>query len=115
LVRTPREPRAHLAGRGREDLHPEEARERRRRLDLCRQLRIGLHESGGYPPSVSTETASVPALERTWWLRAPAVLVAPRAIFASLRDDTNDAVEARQEPLLTITVLAGIAVVLVSP
>jgi hypothetical protein len=64
---------------------------------------------------VSTETASVPALERTWWLRAPAVLVAPRAIFASLRDDTNDAVEARQEPLLTITVLAGIAVVLVSP
>ena len=64
---------------------------------------------------MSTETASVPALERTWWLRAPAVLVAPRAIFASLRDDTNDAVEARQEPLLTITVLAGIAVVLVSP
>jgi hypothetical protein len=64
---------------------------------------------------VSTETASVPALERTWWLRAPAVLVAPRAIFASLRDDTNDAVEGRQEPLLTITVLAGIAVVLVSP
>ena len=64
---------------------------------------------------MSTETAPVPALERTWWLRAPAVVVAPRAIFASLRDDTNDAAEARQEPLLTITVLAGIAVVLVSP
>jgi hypothetical protein len=64
---------------------------------------------------VTTETASVPGLERTWWLRAPAVLVAPRAVFASLRDDTNDAVEARQEPLLTIAVLAGIAVVLVSP
>lgn len=64
---------------------------------------------------MSTETAPVPALERTWWLRAPAVLVAPRAIFASLRDDSNEAAEGRQEPLITIAVLAGIGVVLSSP
>ena len=64
---------------------------------------------------MSTETASVPALERTWWLRAPAVLVAPRAIFASLRDDTDEAAEARQEPLVAIAALAGIAAVLPSP
>jgi hypothetical protein len=64
---------------------------------------------------VSTETTPLPAVERTWWLRAPAVLVAPRAIFASLRDDTDEAAEARQEPLITLAVLAGIAAVLPSP
>lgn len=64
---------------------------------------------------MSTETTPLPAVERTWWLRAPAVLVAPRAIFASLRDDTDEAAEARQEPLITLAVLAGIAAVLPSP
>jgi hypothetical protein len=64
---------------------------------------------------VSTETAPAPALERSWWLRAPAVLVAPRAVFASLRDESTESVEARQEPLAAIAVLAGISVVLVSP
>jgi hypothetical protein len=43
------------------------------------------------------------------------VLVAPRAIFASLRDDSDDAAQARGEPLLAIAALAGIAVVLSSP
>jgi hypothetical protein len=51
----------------------------------------------------------------SWWLRAPSVLVAPRAIFASLRDDSDEAVEERQEPLMAIAALAGIAVVLASP
>ncbi len=44
-----------------------------------------------------------------------AVLVAPRAVFASLRDESEEAVEARQDPLLLIAALAGISVVLVSP
>jgi hypothetical protein len=61
---------------------------------------------------VSTETAPAPALERNWWLRAPAVLVAPRAVFASLRDDSDEAAEARQDPMLVTAVLAGISVVL---
>ena len=64
---------------------------------------------------MSTDTASAPALERNWWLRAPAVLVAPRAVFASLRDESDEAAEARQEPLTAIAALAGIAGVLVEP
>ena len=64
---------------------------------------------------METEAAQPSALERTWWLRAPAVLVAPRAIFASLRDDSDDAAEERQEPLAAIAALAGIAAVLPSP
>ena len=64
---------------------------------------------------MSTEAVSTSALERNWWLRAPAVLVAPRAVFASLRDESEESVEARQEPIVAIAALAGIAVVLVSP
>jgi hypothetical protein len=60
-------------------------------------------------------TARPSALERNWWLRAPAVLVAPRAVFASLRDDSDEAVEKRQEPLIAIAGLAGIAGVLGTP
>lgn len=51
----------------------------------------------------------------TWWKRAPAVLVAPRAVFTALRDDSVDDAEDRQEPLAAVIALAGIAVVLVSP
>jgi hypothetical protein len=54
-------------------------------------------------------------LERTWWLRAPAVLVAPRAVFVSLRDESEEAVEGRQEPLTAIAALGGIAAVLGTP
>jgi Yip1 domain len=61
---------------------------------------------------VSTEAVSESALARTWWLRAAAVLVAPRAVFASLRDDSPEAAAARQEPILLIAGLAGIAGVL---
>jgi hypothetical protein len=64
----------------------------------------------------SAETsARAPALERNWWLRAPAVLVAPRAVFASLRDEADEAVEARQEQLTAMIGLAGVAAVLASP
>lgn len=65
--------------------------------------------------AATVDSARTPALERSWWLRAPAVLVAPRAVFASLRDESVEAVEARQEPLLAIAGLAGIAAVLGSP
>jgi hypothetical protein len=64
---------------------------------------------------VAVETARASALERSWWLRAPAVLVAPRAVFVSLRDESEAAVEARQEPLIAIAGLAGIAGVLGTP
>jgi hypothetical protein len=64
---------------------------------------------------VSTEAAREPALERSWWLRSLAVLVAPSAVFASLRDDSQEAIEARQEPVTAIAGLAGIAGVLGTP
>lgn len=64
----------------------------------------------------SAETSARPsALERSWWLRAPAVLVAPRAVFVSLRDESEEAVEARQEPITAIAGLAGFAAVLGTP
>lgn len=62
--------------------------------------------------SAETSTPARSALEQNWWLRAAAVLVAPRAVFASLRDDSEPAVEARQEQLTALAGLAGIASVL---
>jgi len=44
-----------------------------------------------------------------------AVLVAPRAVFVSVRDESADAAESRQEPISAIAGLAGIAVVLGTP
>jgi hypothetical protein len=64
---------------------------------------------------VSTDALREPALERSWWLRALAVLVAPTAVFASLRDESEEAIEARQEPVTAIAGLAGIAGVLGTP
>ena len=61
------------------------------------------------------DTPRTSTLERSWWLRAPAVLVAPRAVFVSLRDDSEDAVETRQEPITALAALAGIAGVLATP
>lgn len=60
-----------------------------------------------------TPRTSVP--DRSWWLRVPAVLVAPRAVFVALRDDSEEAVEARQEPITALAALAGIAGVLATP
>ena len=65
--------------------------------------------------AATAESARTSVLGRSWWLRAPAVLVAPRAVFVSLRDESEDAVEARQEPLLAIAGLAGISAVLATP
>ena len=50
--------------------------------------------------------------EREWWLRVPAVLLGPRAVFVALREDSQEDVEARQEPVLALVYLAGIAAVL---
>ncbi len=50
--------------------------------------------------------------EREWWLRVPAVLLGPRPVFVALRDGSEDQVDARQEPVLALVYLAGIAGVL---
>lgn len=52
--------------------------------------------------------------ERAWLLRAPLVLQAPRAVYAAMRDDSEEAARARQEPVLAIVLLAGIALTLMS-
>jgi hypothetical protein len=50
--------------------------------------------------------------ESVWWARAVLVLLQPVAVFEELRDDSREVAEARQEPVLAIVVLAGIAGVL---
>ena len=52
---------------------------------------------------------------RAWWLRVPAVLLGPRAVFFALREEDDDDVAARGEPLLLVIWLAGIASVLATP
>ena len=52
------------------------------------------------------------SLQREWWGRTFAVFQRPRLVFRALTDDSSDAAEARQEPILAIVVLAGIAGVL---
>ena len=52
------------------------------------------------------------SLEREWWRRAVTVLVDPKETFEALRDDSQEAVDARQEPLTAIVFLAGIGIFL---
>jgi hypothetical protein len=61
---------------------------------------------------VTAAAESTPSLQREWWLRALAVFTSPRDTFAALSDDSPDAAEARQEPIMAIVILAGIAGVL---
>ena len=51
-------------------------------------------------------------LQKEWWQRVPLVMLAPRAVFTALRDESEDALSARQEPVLLLVLLAGIAAVL---
>jgi hypothetical protein len=64
---------------------------------------------------LSTDAVREPALERSWWLRAFAVLVAPTAVFASLRDEAPEVAESREEPVTAIAGIAGVAGVLGTP
>ena len=61
---------------------------------------------------MSAEVERAHLEERAWWLRTLLVLQSPRPVFAALRDDSNEAAGARQEPVLAIVLLAGIAGVL---
>ena len=61
------------------------------------------------------ETPDQASLDREWWLRTLAIFQAPRAVFAALRSDSPEDIEARQEPVLALVLLAGMAGVLVAP
>jgi hypothetical protein len=68
---------------------------------------------------VSVVSAQAPPAEltreREWWLRTLAVFQSPRAVFAALRDDSDEQADARQEPVLALVLLAGLAGVLATP
>ena len=51
-------------------------------------------------------------LHREWWQRVPLAILAPRAVFTALRDESEPTLSARQEPVLFLVLLAGIAAVL---
>jgi hypothetical protein len=55
------------------------------------------------------------APEKEWWLRSLAVFQSPSAVFMALRDDSEKQATARQEPVLALVWLAGIAGVLATP
>jgi Yip1 domain len=65
--------------------------------------------------SAKPQPAVEPSPERAWWLRALAIFQSPRAVFVALRDDSDEQAEARQEPVLALVLLAGLAGVLLAP
>jgi hypothetical protein len=50
--------------------------------------------------------------ERQWWLRLVRVLTAPTSVFVWLRDDSEEAASARQEPITAVVFLAGVSIFL---
>ena len=54
-------------------------------------------------------------LDRAWLARAVRVLLNPREVFAALRDDSQRAAHAREEPITALVILAGISAVLWTP
>jgi hypothetical protein len=55
------------------------------------------------------------ALARAWWRRVPQVVTRPRAVFTALAETDDADVDARSEPVLAITILAGVAALLLTP
>ena len=55
------------------------------------------------------------AATREWWRRVPRVLTAPRSVFAALAETDDVDVDARAEPVLALTILAGMAAMLIGP
>lgn len=55
------------------------------------------------------QTQRSEVVEREWWSRLPRLVSAPAEVFAELRDESREASDARQEPLVAVTFLAGIA------
>lgn len=63
----------------------------------------------------ASDTAGELSPTRAWWLRVPAVLLSPRPVFFALREEDEDDVAARAEPILATILLAGMAAVLATP
>jgi hypothetical protein len=65
--------------------------------------------------SADVQPAAKQSPEKRWWLRTLAIFQAPRPVFAALRDESQVEAEAREEPVLALIVLAGIAGILLAP
>jgi hypothetical protein len=63
----------------------------------------------------TAETSGELSPARAWWLRVPAVLLSPGSVFFALREQDEDDVAGRSEPLLLVVWLAGMAAVLATP
>ena len=61
---------------------------------------------------MSVRTGQPDAAERAWWSRLPRLLYAPSEVFAELRDESREDADARQEPIVAVTFLAGIAMLI---
>jgi hypothetical protein len=62
---------------------------------------------------VSAQAQTRPAqAERQWWLRLVRVLTAPTSVFVWVRDDSEEAAAARQEPLTAVVFVSGISIFL---
>jgi hypothetical protein len=64
---------------------------------------------------VDARSEARPGDDRDWLLRTLLVLVSPREVFAAFRDDSDEAARARDEAVLALVLLAGIASVLWTP
>ena len=62
--------------------------------------------------SATSRAEEVKRLERGWWRRLPLILVRPEDVFAELRDGSEEQAEALSEPMVAVTILAGIAMFL---
>ncbi len=62
--------------------------------------------------SHATPSRSSANSDKAWFLRALLVLLAPRSVFAALRDDSDEAAEARQDVAGALVWLAGISGIL---
>src|SRR4051812_22432760 len=68
-------------------------------------LRWSRRPRSDYAETVVTD-AQQAANERAWLLRALLVLQSPRAVFAALRDDSEETARARAEPIIALVWLA---------
>jgi hypothetical protein len=58
---------------------------------------------------MASRAERIRVLEHEWWVRIPLVLYRPVEVFSAVRDDSDEAADARQEPLAAIVLLSGIS------
>jgi hypothetical protein len=62
--------------------------------------------------STPASAAEKRSLQKEWWLLTLGVLRSPAATFRAMRETSKQAAEAREEPVLLLILLAGIAAIL---